>query len=126
SLRHFIGGKWVTLRTHYLGQERGAANYIAATQTFSPFAIVYEKGGAEIIESATPEPTAAPPDNTATRQEPPEPAETKPAGTITVVQTSDGNTGDPASLPTLTQAPAPLCGALLGLLAAGVLLRRKD
>ena len=126
SFQHFIGGKWVTLRTHYLGQERGAANYIAATQTFSPFAIVYEKGGAEIIESATPEPTAAPPDSTATRQESPEPAETKPAGTITVVQTSDGNTGDPASLPTLTQAPAPLCGALLGLLAAGVLLRRKD
>ncbi|MCZ0862719.1 GLUG motif-containing protein [Methanocorpusculum vombati] len=123
SLRHFIGGKWVTLRTHYLGEERGAANYIAATQTFSPFAIVYEKGGAEIIESATPEPTAAPPESTAIR---PEPAETKPAGTITVVQTSDGNTGDPASLPTLTQAPAPLCGALLGLLAAGVLLRRKD
>ncbi|MCZ9319045.1 MAG: hypothetical protein O0W99_09135, partial [Methanocorpusculum sp.] len=85
--------------------------------------IVYEKGGAEIIESATPEPTAAPPESTAIR---PEPAETKPAGTITVVQTSDGNTGDPASLPTLTQAPAPLCGALLGLLAAGVLLRRKD
>ena len=28
--------------------------------------------------------------------------------------------------PTLTQAPAPAAGALLGLLAAGVLLRRKD
>ena len=28
--------------------------------------------------------------------------------------------------PTLTQAPAPLCGALAGLLAAGLLLRRKE
>ncbi|MCZ9318888.1 MAG: PGF-pre-PGF domain-containing protein, partial [Methanocorpusculum sp.] len=124
SLRHFIGGKWVTLRTHYLGQERGAANYIAATQTFSPFAIVYEKGGAEIIESATPEPTGS---TTArpTVQEtsgdlrPASGVQNTPAATTAA---PDGGT----PVPTLTQAPAPVFGALAGLLAAGVLFRRRE
>ncbi|MDE2534587.1 MAG: PGF-pre-PGF domain-containing protein [Methanocorpusculum sp.] len=124
SLRHFIGGKWVTLRTHYLGEERGAANYIAATQTFSPFAIVYEKGGAEIIESATPEPTGS---TTArpTVQEtsgdlrPASGVQNTPAATTAA---PDGGT----PVPTLTQAPAPVFGALAGLLAAGVLFRRRE
>lgn len=56
GLRHFTGGKLVTLTTYYVSEERGAA-----TPSLSPFAIVYEQGGAETIEYATPEPTVAAP-----------------------------------------------------------------
>ena len=49
------------------------------------------------------------------------PETTKPTASPTTTATAAG--GVP---PTLTQAPAPIAGALLGLLAAGALLRRKD
>ena len=52
----------------------------------------------------------------------PQQTQSTPAATAnpTAEQTVSGAT------PTLTQAPAPIFGALLGLLAAGVLLRRRE
>ena len=59
-------------------------------------------------------------------------AKTTTAPVATQSQSTSATTAAPASTtaagsqPTLTQAPVPVLGALLGLLAAGVLLRRRD
>ena len=127
-IQHSTGGKWVKLQTTYIGEERGAACYVSLTNSLSPapFAITYEKGGAKTIERATPEPTAAEPSSSTTAA--PTAASTGKAtsqvpATGTTVPAAAATTG---AQPTLTQAPAPVAGALLGLLAAGILLRRRD
>ncbi len=123
AIQHYTGGKWVRLDTTFLGEDRGAAHYIAATRSFSPFAITYEKGGAPTIEKATPEPTTK---QTGSSTTAPTPAGTKPVSAPATPTSATSTAGDVTAQPTLTQAPAPMFGALAGLLAAGVLLRRKD
>ena len=129
-LQHYVNGKWVKLQTTCLGEIQGAVRYVAFTKSFSPFAIVYEKDGAKTIGQATPEPTK--------QQSSSKTAAGTPVPTATSTQQATATTGTtvPATAaatgtateaqPTLTQAPAPVVGALLGLLAAGILLRRKD
>ena len=125
TLQHYTGGKWVKLDTTYLGEERGAANYIAATRSFSPLAITYEKDGAPTIKKVTPEPTGS----TTAVTTVPQTVKTTPAvtpsqsGSTPAATTAVPAGGTPA--PTLTQAPAPVFGVLAGLLAAAHLLRRK-
>ncbi|HJK78162.1 MAG TPA: PGF-pre-PGF domain-containing protein [Methanocorpusculum sp.] len=121
-LQHFTGGTWVRLDTTYLGEEHGAANYIAATRSFSPFAITYEKDGAAAIEKATPEPTAAAQSSTPTRSPVPTPAGDQSGTPAAATAAPAGETPVPA----LTQAPAPVAGLLSGLIAAGILLRRRE
>ena len=121
-LQHFTGGTWVRLDTTYLGEERGAANYIAATRSVSPFAVTYEKGGAAAIEKVTPEPTAAAQSSTPTRSPVPTPAGDQSGTPAAATAAPAGETPVPA----LTQAPAPVAGLLSGLIAAGLLLRRRE
>ena len=121
-LQHFTGGTWVRLDTTYLGEEHGAANYIAATRSFSPFAITYEKDGAAAIEKATPEPTAAAQSSTPTRFPVPAPAGDQSGTPAAATAAPAGETPVPA----LTQAPAPVAGLLSGLITAGILLRRRE
>ncbi|MDE2520546.1 MAG: PGF-pre-PGF domain-containing protein, partial [Methanocorpusculum sp.] len=124
TLQHYTGGQWVRLDTTYLGEERGAAKYVAATRSFSPFAIVYEKGGAPTIEKATPEPTGS---TTARPTVQETSGETRPtSGVQNTPAATTAAPDDGTPVPTLTQAPAPVFGALAGLLAAGVLFRRRE
>ena len=78
---------------------------------------------AKWTSGSTTEPTA-----TATAQPTGEPTSAPVTTAPTAVTTTAApvSTTEPGSQPTLTQAPAPVLGALLGLLAAGVLLRRRE
>ena len=73
--------------------------------------------------TATAEPTAK-----ATAEQTAEPTKAPATTAPTAVTTTAApvSTTEPGSQPTLTQAPAPVLGTLLGLLAAGVLIRRRD
>ncbi|HJK78467.1 MAG TPA: InlB B-repeat-containing protein, partial [Methanocorpusculum sp.] len=53
------------------------------------------------------------------------PAATQAQSTSAATPAPSGTSASGVS-PTMTQAPAPVLGALLGLLAAGVLIRRRD
>ncbi|WP_338093852.1 InlB B-repeat-containing protein [Methanorbis furvi] len=124
-LRHYTNGQWVNLPTFYLGEERGAATYVASTSSFSPFAIVYERGGATIVEKSTPQPTASSGTaKTAAATAVPTVADDQTQSANSDSQTISSNSGATAA-PTLTQAPASLAGLFAGLLAACLLVRRR-
>ena len=78
---------------------------------------------AKWTSGSTTEPTA-----TATAQPTGKPTSAPVTTAPTAVTTTAApvSTTEPGSQPTLTQAPAPVLGALLGLLAAGVLIRRRE
>ncbi|WP_338096814.1 PGF-pre-PGF domain-containing protein [Methanorbis rubei] len=123
-LRHYVNGEWVNLPTFFIGEERGAAHYVATTSSFSPFAIVYEKGGASTVEKSTPQPTVAAGTAAATSAATAS-ATNAQASAATPVPTNPAGSAATAA-PTLTQAPVPVAGALFGLLAACVMLRRRN
>ena len=54
------------------------------------------------------------------------PAATQAQSTSAATPAASGTVASGSTSPAMTQAPAPVLGALLGLLAAGVLLRRRD
>ncbi|MDU9376217.1 hypothetical protein McpSp1_08140 [Methanocorpusculaceae archaeon Sp1] len=132
-LKHYVNGNWVNLPTFFVGEERGAAKYVATTSSFSPFAIVYERGGASTVQKATPQPTAS---SGTAKTAAPTAAATSAAGqqpgtpnsqTAPVTGTAAAPT---AAAPTLTQAPVPVAGLLAGLftglLAASLNMRRRE
>lgn len=123
-LKHYTGGKWITLSTTYLGEERGVATYVALTKSFSPFAIAYEIGGAPTIEQATPEPTDTQTGAAATAKPVSQAVVETSLASTTTVPTSVAVTGDQTARPTLTQAPVSVFGVLFGLFAAGILRKR--
>ena len=54
------------------------------------------------------------------------PAATQAQSTSAATPAASGTSASGSTSPAMTQAPAPVLGALLGLLAAGVLIRRRD
>ncbi|MDU9376837.1 hypothetical protein McpSp1_14710 [Methanocorpusculaceae archaeon Sp1] len=126
-LRHYVNGGWVNLPTFFIGEDRGAAKYVASTGSFSPFAIVYEKGGASIVQKSTPQPTTA---SAASATAAATTSATKTASDVSTYAATSAptNPSDSAATaaPTLTQAPVPVAGALFGLLAACLVIRRKE
>ncbi len=93
---------WNPLSTSYKVTD-GAVSYEAETSSFSPFAIVFEKGAAtERVDAEVPEdiPGVTPGDDEPLPSTPDTPTETP-------------------------QTPSPVFGVIAGLLGAGLLLRRK-
>ena len=103
-LYHFDGEKWTKLFTTY--EVNGdSIIYRGITESFSPFALVYEIGGAVPVEEEKPvdEPTEEPTDDV--------PAEVLPP-------TVDTPTENP-------ETPMPMLGILAGIGCAAVFIRRK-
>ena len=76
---------------------------------------------AQQTTAETAAPTAQPTEKQTTA-----PVQTQSQGTSSATTAAPAATTAAGGQPTLTQAPAPVFGALLGLLAAGVLLRRRE
>ena len=103
-LYHFDGEKWTNLFTTY--EVNGdSIVYRGITASFSPFALVYEIGGAVPAEEDEPvdEPTEQPPVDSPSEELPP------------IVDTPTEN----------PETPIPMLGILAGLGCAAVFIRRK-
>jgi surface antigen len=124
-MKHYTNDTWQNLPTYFIGEELGAVSYMATTTNFTPFAIVYETGGATVAGTGGSQKASASDETAMT----PTVDETQPVGEETAatgeeptVSPSEGTTAETEA--TATKSPAPLVGMLIGL-GAAVLLRRR-